>query len=87
MVNDLPEVEEVMTQGVRKTSLRANWRILLITLYMGVSLFEYGFDKGAIAGFQAMPGFLQVFGYESKPGVWNIHVCAQCPLTMTGSGP
>ncbi|KAB5546801.1 sugar porter family MFS transporter [Coniochaeta sp. 2T2.1] len=79
--NDGPEPQEVVTQGVRKTSLRANWRTLAITLYMGISLFEYGFDKGAIAGFQAMPGFLQVFGYESKPGVWNIESTPQQIIT------
>ena len=48
---------------------------------MDISLVEYGFDKGAIAGFQAMPGLLQVFGYESKPGcgifpyVDGWHIC------------
>jgi MFS transporter, SP family, sugar:H+ symporter len=73
-VSDVPDVEEVSTQGVRDTSLRANWRTIAVTLYMGISLFEYGFDKGAIAGFQAMPGFLQIFGYQTASGGWNIHV-------------
>lgn len=27
-------------QGVRDTSLRGNWRILLVTMYLGMSLFE-----------------------------------------------
>jgi hypothetical protein len=75
MVDDVFEVEQRRPAGVRKASLKANWRILALTLYMGISLFEYGFDKGAIAGFQAMPGFLHVFGYQSKPGAWNIRVC------------
>ncbi len=61
-------------QGVRDLSLKANWRTIAITLYMGISLFEYGFDKGAIAGFQAMPGFLKIFGYQAANGSWNIHV-------------
>ncbi|KAK4041877.1 sugar porter family MFS transporter [Parachaetomium inaequale] len=74
---DVPEMEEVSTQGVRDTSLRANWRIIAVTLYIGISLFEYGFDKGAIAGFQAMPGFLQVFGYQSSSGTWNIQSTPQ----------
>jgi hypothetical protein len=39
-----------------------------------MSLFEYGYDKGAIAGFQAMPGFLQVFGYQTATGAWAIKV-------------
>ena len=58
--------------GVRKTGLWANRRILLVTLYLGISLFEYGFDKGAIAGFQAMPGFLMEFGYQTPAGKWAI---------------
>ncbi|KAF9886737.1 hypothetical protein FE257_011114 [Aspergillus nanangensis] len=62
--------------GTHNTGLRANWRVLAISLYMGISLFGYGFDKGAIAGFQAMPGFLQIFGYETPEG-WEIHAGPQ----------
>ena len=39
---------------------------------------QYGFDNGEINGFQAMTGFLQVFGYRD-PTVhsgWNIAVCS-----------
>ncbi|KAH8930802.1 general substrate transporter [Atractiella rhizophila] len=34
----------------------------------------YGFDFGLIGGFQAMPGFLKVFGYEDPKSLtgWNI---------------
>ena len=60
--------QQATREGVRDTSIRANWRILAVTLYMGISLFEYGFDKGAIAGFQAMPEFLQVFVYQIPAG-------------------
>ncbi|KAJ5817053.1 hypothetical protein N7447_009286 [Penicillium robsamsonii] len=37
-------------------------------------MLEYGFDNGEISGFQAMTGFLQVFGYEDPavPSGWNI---------------
>lgn len=62
------------TEGVRKTGLLANWRVICITFYLGMSLFEYGYDKGAIAGFQAMPGFLKVFGYQMPDGTWGIEV-------------
>lgn len=65
---------QMQEEGVRDTSLKANWRILAMTLYMGTALFEYGFDKGAIAGFQSMPGFLQVFGYRNNAGEWAIEV-------------
>lgn len=27
-------------QGVRDTSIKGNWRILLVTMYIGMSLFE-----------------------------------------------
>ena len=67
--------QQAINRGVCKTTLRANWRILAVTLYMGMSLFEYGFDKGAIAGFQSMPGFLKVFGYQTPTGKWAIEVC------------
>jgi hypothetical protein len=66
--------QQAINGGVRKTTLRANWRILAVTLYMGMSLFEYGFDKGAIAGFQSMPGFLKLFGYQTPGGKWAIEV-------------
>ncbi|KAL2861196.1 general substrate transporter [Aspergillus lucknowensis] len=68
---------QTVTEGRRDTSLKANWRVFAVTLYMGVALFEYGFDKGAIAGFQAMPGFLQVFGYQTESGEWDIHAGPQ----------
>ncbi|SPO07714.1 related to HXT1 - Low-affinity hexose facilitator [Cephalotrichum gorgonifer] len=80
--NERGEVRESQTQqGERKLGLLANWRILLFTLYIGMSLFEYGYDKGAIAGFQAMPGFLQVFGYQLPNGTWGIKPDPQRMIT------
>lgn len=73
-VQGLEAREMTHGEGVRKTNLLANWRILAVTLYIGMSLFEYGYDKGAIAGFQAMPGFLMVFGYQAPDGSWAIEV-------------
>ena len=37
---------------------------------------QYGFDSAAVAGLQAMPGFLKVFGYEDpeSPIGYNITV-------------
>lgn len=87
-VTDVPDEVEQQTpaQGVRDTSLRANWRILAVTLYMGMALFEYGFDKGAIAGFQSMPGFLQVFGYQTPTGKWAIDVWSPFSSTLMKFG-
>jgi hypothetical protein len=46
LVHDLEEPEEhAPVQGKRDTGLIANWRILAVTLYMGVALFQYGFDS------------------------------------------
>ena len=73
-VQGLEAREMTHGEGVRKTNLLANWRILAVTLYIGMSLFEYGYDKGAIAGFQAMPGFLMVFGSQAPDGSWAIEV-------------
>ncbi|RFU31066.1 hypothetical protein B7463_g5294, partial [Scytalidium lignicola] len=40
---------------------------------------QYGFDTAAVAGFQAMTGFLQVFGYKdpTRPSGYNIHTKPQ----------
>lgn len=80
------DMRERAVDGVRDLSLLANWRVLLYTLYLGMALFVYGYDKGAIAGFQAMPGFLEVFGYKTPEGTWAIAVSAnQClgPFSQT----
>lgn len=76
--------QQFVDEGRRDTSLKANWRIFAITLFLGTSLFEYGFDKGAIAGFQAMPGFLRIFGYQTSDGKWAIHVTHTLSIFAAG---
>lgn len=39
-------------------------RIIAICFCIALAQFQYGYDSAAIAGFQSMPGFLIVFGYE-----------------------
>ncbi|OQV09313.1 hypothetical protein CLAIMM_13447 [Cladophialophora immunda] len=51
-------------------------------LYCGlvcIGGFQLGLDLGAIAGFQAMPGFLMIFGYRSDTSAlgWNIDPTVQ----------
>lgn len=70
------DVQDRAVDGVRNLGLLANWRVLVFTLYLGMALFVYGYDKGAIAGFQAMPGFLEVFGYKTEEGTYAIAVRA-----------
>lgn len=51
-------------RGERDESYKAHLRFLWVTGLVGCGLLEYGFDQGIIGSFQAMKGFLMVFGYE-----------------------
>ncbi|KAH8904649.1 sugar porter family MFS transporter [Coniochaeta sp. PMI_546] len=61
-------------RGKRNDSVRAHIRFLWVTILVGCALLEYGFDKGIVGSFQAMVGFLKVFGYRDArvPSGWNI---------------
>jgi sugar porter (SP) family MFS transporter len=63
-----------MISKERNTPLLANWKCLLICCIMSMANCQYGFDTAAVAGFQAMIGFLKVFGYKDPklPLGWNI---------------
>ncbi|KAK3380817.1 sugar porter family MFS transporter, partial [Podospora didyma] len=67
-------VSEPDFAGVRDESARAHLRFLWVTILVGCALLEYGFDQGMLGSFQAMVGFLKVFGYEDPrvPSGWNI---------------
>jgi len=67
-------------RGERNDSLRAHLRFVWVTLLVACGLLEYGFDKSIVGSFQAMVGFLQVFGYEDPrvPSGW-----VSCPLLRT----
>ncbi|KAI1343531.1 general substrate transporter [Xylariaceae sp. FL0016] len=57
----------------RNTGLKANVRCLVICMGMALASAQMGFD-GVVSSFQAMPGFLMVFGYRDpslKEG-WGI---------------
>ncbi|KAK1763774.1 sugar porter family MFS transporter [Phialemonium atrogriseum] len=60
--------------GKRDDSVRAHFRFLWVTVLVGCALLEYGFDKGIVGSFQAMVGFLEIFGYQDHrvPSGWNI---------------
>lgn len=45
------------------TLIQGERRIILISVFIAFSQFQYGFDSAAVSGFQSMPGFLAVFGY------------------------
>ncbi|KAL5498337.1 hypothetical protein ACEPAH_2479 [Sanghuangporus vaninii] len=65
----------------RKTSLRENIKCLIICLVVAVSNFQYGFDTGILNGFQAMQGFLRVFGVETPSGKYIIQTRFQQLIT------
>ncbi|OAL34555.1 hypothetical protein AYO20_06185 [Fonsecaea nubica] len=63
----------------RNNRLIDNWKCLLICCAVSMANCQYGFDTAAVAGFQAMIGFLEVFGYKDpkvKSG-WNINTKPQ----------
>ncbi|ETI20925.1 hypothetical protein G647_07268 [Cladophialophora carrionii CBS 160.54] len=67
----------------RKTPIRANLKCLLICLAVSMANCQYGFDTATVGGFQAMIGFLEIFGYrnpESASG-WSIHTQTQQLMT------
>ncbi|KAH8898375.1 general substrate transporter [Thozetella sp. PMI_491] len=57
-----------------QTSLWANWKCVLICCLVAMANLGYGIDIGVMSSFQAMPGFLIVFGYPDprRPGVYAI---------------
>ena len=54
------------TAGGGYSQFLSEKRIILICFFIAFSQFQYGYDSAAIAGFQSMPGFLEVFGYRVR---------------------
>ncbi|CAG8961484.1 hypothetical protein HYFRA_00013937 [Hymenoscyphus fraxineus] len=48
------------------SKLRANWLCMLIACVVSTANMQYGFDAAVIGGFQAMPGFLKIWGFVDK---------------------
>ncbi|KAI0117435.1 general substrate transporter [Daldinia grandis] len=59
---------------IPETSLWANRKCLAICAIVAIANMQYGLDSAAIGSLQAMPGFLEVFGYEdpSQPAGYAI---------------
>jgi MFS transporter, SP family, sugar:H+ symporter len=62
-----------------KTTLWENRKSILICSIVAMSSFQYGLDFSLIGGFQAMPGFLEVFGVldPASPAGFNLTVLVQ----------
>ncbi|KAF4624588.1 hypothetical protein G7Y89_g13583 [Cudoniella acicularis] len=48
---------------IPQTSVRANWKCMVIACVVATANMQYGFDTAVVGSFQAMPGFLKVFGF------------------------
>jgi len=59
-----------------ESSLWANRKCLLICSVVAIANMQYGLDSACLAGLQAMPGFLAVFGHRnpSLAGGYGIDV-------------
>ncbi|KAI1862933.1 hypothetical protein JX265_008979 [Neoarthrinium moseri] len=63
---------------MKDDNIRAHWRCFMACGIMSLAFLEYGIDFGVIGGLQAMPGFLQVYGYRAKTSIgWNISTTRQ----------
>jgi len=65
--------------NLRDTPFRANFHCFLICFLMSLANAQYGYDTATIAAFQAMRGFLRVFGYQDRtlPSGWGIDTTNQ----------
>lgn len=69
----------------RNNHVAQNWKCILICFCMSLANCQYGFDTATISGFQAMVGFLEVFGYPdpARPSGWNISTRSQQLIAST----
>ena len=74
-----PSSAGTMISPERNTPILANWKCILICLLVSLANCQYGFDTNALAGLQAMVGFLEVFGSKdpASPTGWGIHTTPQ----------
>ncbi|KAK3291127.1 general substrate transporter [Chaetomium fimeti] len=69
-----PRMESAVAGAARKYPMKQHWKCLAACTLMSLCPFQYGLDFGLIGGFQAMVGFLRIFGYydANVPGGWNL---------------
>lgn len=63
----------------RETPFASNWKCVVICIAMSLANCQYGYDTATVAGFQAMVGFLKVYGFEDPTSArgWNIETVPQ----------
>ncbi|EXJ53382.1 uncharacterized protein A1O5_13371 [Cladophialophora psammophila CBS 110553] len=84
--NDGEKLQQVFTQNsvtITRSSWWDNRKVLAVSCFVNFAAFEYGLDQGTVNGFQAMPGFLMVFGYRNPalPGGLGITTTVQQLIT------
>ncbi|KAK4185440.1 putative high-affinity glucose transporter [Podospora australis] len=52
----------------------AEKRIIIICFLLALGQFQYGYDSAAIAGFQSMPAFLRIYGYEDPTNPIGLNI-------------
>ncbi|KAI1660292.1 general substrate transporter [Daldinia decipiens] len=72
---------------IAETSLWANRKCLAICAIVAIANMQYGLDSAAIGSLQAMPGFLEVFGYKdpSQPAGYAIEASHPGRISLIGS--
>ncbi|KAJ5815203.1 Maltose permease [Penicillium riverlandense] len=62
-----------MAETPEKSGIRVHWKSLAACSLISMSPFQYGVDFTLIGGFQAMIGFLKIFGVPADTPIgWNI---------------
>ncbi|KAK4656486.1 hypothetical protein QC762_204740 [Podospora pseudocomata] len=57
-----------------RSNFLAEKRIITICFFIALGQFQYGYDSAAIAGFQSMPAFLRVYGYEDPTNPIGLNI-------------
>jgi len=75
-------VANTVVAGLPQGTVAENWKCFVLCLLVSIATFQYGFDTGIINGFQAMQGFLRVFGVPSgNTGTYVIQTTFQQLIT------
>ncbi|KAH6638432.1 general substrate transporter [Boeremia exigua] len=69
--------------ALKETSLWANRKCLAICAIVSIANMQYGIDTAAVGGFQAMPGFLKVFGFEDPTSPFGYGIDSTVQQLMT----
>ena len=66
-----------------ETSLWANRKCLVICAVVAIANMQYGMDSAVLAGLQAMPGFLVVFGHPNPALAGGYGIDVRLPYLPT----